>query len=298
MGLSFQTSINGRLRKSVGSPFLTSLISFCVSLVFIGIMAFFTTENLILPMEFIEAQPVWIWLGGVFGFTFLTGNILLFPKLGAVQTVIFPVLGQILAGLLIDEFGFFGAPIAPIGLIKAIGTALVLGGVSGVVYYSHRNAQKTKSQGGHNLWGWRILGIFTGACSALQIAINGRLGVVLNSSIHAALVSFIVGTLSLFIIFCIQRPKLQLLRPDERKNPWWMWFGGFLGAFYVIGNAYISPQIGTGTAVVVGLLGLMTAGLIVDQTGILQSQRKPVSLPQILCLLAMFCGVCVIRLMA
>lgn len=137
----------------------------------------------------------------------------------------------------------------------------------------------------------------TGACSAIQIAVNGQLGLALHSSLHAAFVSFIVGTLSLFMIVCIQHPKIHINTPDGcTKNPWWMWIGGFLGALYVIGNAFIGPQITTGTTVVVGLLGLMTAGLIIDQTGILQSPEKPVSYHQILSLCAMFGGVCMIRM--
>lgn len=40
---------------------------------------------------------------------FLTSNVLLFPRLGAVQTVILPILGRILMGTLIDSFGWFHA---------------------------------------------------------------------------------------------------------------------------------------------------------------------------------------------
>lgn len=300
MGLSAQTSINGRLRRSVLSPFLTSFISFTVSTLFITTLVLATTDSIIPDMALFETQPVWIWMGGLFGLTFLTGNILLFPKLGAVQTVIFPVLGQIVAGLIIDQFGLFNAPLAPVSLVKAIGMTLVLAGVSGVVLFSSKKnaSQIPAKQHGIGLWGWRLLGIMTGACSAIQIAVNGQLGIVLHSSLHAAFISFIVGVTSLFIIVCIQHPRLQLKLPEgQTKNPWWMWIGGFLGALYVIGNAFISPKIGTGTTVVFGLLGLMTAGLIFDQTGLLQSPKHPVCLKQIIALASMFAGVCIIRLL-
>ena len=75
-----------------------------------------------------------------------------------------------------------------------------------------------------------------------------------------------------------------------------MWLGGFLGAFSVIGNAWISPVIGTGSAVDVGLLGLISAGLIIDQTGALQSIKKPVCWQQIVSLGIILGGVCMIRL--
>ena len=299
MGLSAQTGINGRLRKSVGSPFLTSLLSFLISTVFISICVFIQTGYSWFRLELFYHQPFWIWFGGFFGCIFLTGNILLFPKLGAVQTVIFPVLGQIIAGSLIDEFGWFGAPVLPMVWHKILGLILVLFGVVGVVYYSHRKQSvhhHIQQNNGLSLWFWRILGICTGACSTLQITINGQLGLVLKSSVNAALISFIVGSLSLFLMVCIQHPKLQISKPDTGKNPWWMWLGGILGALYVIGNAWISPKVGTGTAVVVGLLGLMSAGLIIDQTGSFQSPKKPVCWQQLLSLAVIFVGVCAIRL--
>ena len=300
MGLSVQTSINGRLRKSLGSPFLTSLVSFLISTVFIWILTIIQSGSLGLSVDLFKTQPFWIWFGGFFGCIFLTGNILLFPKLGAVQTVIFPVLGQITAGLLIDEFGLFHAPISPMGIHKAIGTLLVLAGITGVVLFSHKklsaNNNENKPKQSNAQWFWRLLGVCTGACSTLQITINGQLGLVLHTPIRAAMVSFIVGSLSLFMMVCIQRPKLHISNPENTKNPWWMWTGSFLGALYVIGNAWISPQIGTGAAVVIGLLGLMSAGLIIDQTGILQSLKKPVCLQQIISLMIMFAGVCLIRL--
>ena len=302
MGLSAQTGINGRLRRSLCSPFLTSFVSFVISTIFILIWVLIQTRLSWVSMDLFDEQPFWIWFGGLFGCIFLTGNILLFPKLGAVQTVIFPVIGQIIAGSLIDEFGWFGAPVLPIEWNKIVGLGLVLVGVIGVVYYSHykhgADSADVRKIDGLSIWFWRILGIFTGASSTMQITINGQLGLVLKSSVNAALVSFIVGTLSLFLMVCVQHPKFKLDTPDKGKNPWWMWIGGILGAFYVIGNAWISPQVGTGTAVVVGLFGLMSAGLIIDQTGAFQALKKPVCWQQIVSLASIFGGVCVIRLLA
>lgn len=67
--------------------------------------------------------------GWAVGVVYLTGNILLFPKLGSVQTVIMPVLGQILAGLLIDNFGWFDSPQSTLTMTRFLGAILVLAGV-------------------------------------------------------------------------------------------------------------------------------------------------------------------------
>lgn len=60
---------------------------------------------------------------------FLTGNILLFPKLGGVQTVVLPVLGQILMGLAIDNFGLFYSQQTSLTVFRIAGAVLVLLGV-------------------------------------------------------------------------------------------------------------------------------------------------------------------------
>lgn len=107
VGLPIQTSVNTRLRKKVGSPFNAALVSFLVGLLFLSALLLVTGQGLHIPFAQLLNEPAWIWIGGICGVMFLTGNILLFPKLGGVQTVVLPVLGQILMGLTIDNFGLF-----------------------------------------------------------------------------------------------------------------------------------------------------------------------------------------------
>ena len=88
-----QTAVNTRLGRSIGSPLRASLVSFSV-----GLIAMLTLTLLLGPYPLIPATaangPWWMWFAGVFGVTFLTGNVLLLPKLGSLKTVIMPVTGQ------------------------------------------------------------------------------------------------------------------------------------------------------------------------------------------------------------
>ena len=95
VGLPIQTSVNTRLRKKVGSPFNAALVSFLVGLLFLSALLLVTGQGLHIPFAQLLDEPAWIWIGGICGVVFLTGNILLFLKLGGVQTVVLPVLGQI-----------------------------------------------------------------------------------------------------------------------------------------------------------------------------------------------------------
>ncbi|WP_312193981.1 DMT family transporter, partial [Exiguobacterium sp.] len=115
-----QTSVNTRLRGVVGSPYLASLISFSIGSLFLLMLVLLVDGNLT-GLTATADEPFWIWGGGVLGVIYLTGNILLFPRLGGVQTVIMPIFGQVIMGLLIDHFGLFEANVTTFSLTRIIG---------------------------------------------------------------------------------------------------------------------------------------------------------------------------------
>ncbi|MGU9546252.1 DMT family transporter, partial [Bacillus cereus] len=88
---------------------------------------------------------------------------------------------------------------------------------------------------------------------ATQAAINGHLGTILQSSVHAAMVSFTVGAVLLLLLIAVLRVPTKPLQIalQAGRSYWWMWIGGFLGAAYVFGSAWLVPQIGTGQVVVI-----------------------------------------------
>lgn len=306
IGLPMQTSINSRLRAALGSPFLASLVSFGIGTVFLAVMTLLDHRSLLIGGSFISNQPFWLWLGGLLGVIYLTGNIILFPKLGSVQTVIFPVLGQILAGIMIDDLGLFYSPVSRLTVVRGLGALLVLLGVTVTVAGNSwveritgqaglETVEEESPQSAH-LMLWRLFGVLAGMLSATQTAVNGHLGEVLGSKIQAAYVSFLVGTSTLIIIVLIVRPQLRFQRVNGH-TPWWMWIGGLLGALFVLGNVYLVPIIGTGFAVIIVLIGLMIGSLLIDQFGWLSSEKNPVTLLQVGGLLIMIIGVMIIRIL-
>lgn len=296
-----QTNANSRLRLSVGSPFLASLVSFTVG--FLTLLAAALLLDGRLPDPSLAAGwPAWLWSGGLLGVVVLTGNIFLFPRLGSVQTVVLPVTGQVIMGLLIDHFGWFNAPQADLDATRALGALLLVAGVLGAIGLADALLRRdrvigTGSSAGLSLWAWRAAGVVFGMFSAAQTAVNGQLGVVLGTATGAALVSFTVGVSTLLLIVLATRAKWRLGVPAGRdRNPWWMWIGGFLGAAFVFGNAFLSPVIGTGLTVMTILLGMMAGSLLIDHFGLLDARRKPVTVLQAAGLACMVAGVAVIRL--
>lgn len=302
VGLPIQTSVNTRLRKKVGSPYNASLVSFVVALLFLSALLLITGQGLHIPLAQLLNEPAWIWIGGICGLVFLTGNILLFSKLGGAQTVVLPVLGQILMGLIIDNFGLFYSQKTPLSVFRIAGAVMV---ILGVILVSMAKENKTASEKlqkseSTTLWIWRAFGIFAGMLSATQIAVNGYLGKVVGSPIKASAISFTVGIIFLAIICIVlhfKNGKSESFKNESAKNPWWMWIGGILGGLYILANVYLSRIVGTGMTVIILLIGSTTGGILVDHFGMFESPKKPINAQKILGVLIMILGAAAIKLL-
>lgn len=291
MIMAIQSAINAQLRSYVGSPYVTSWISFTVALPFLIVMTYVTGASLGFSTALFHHEPLYIWIGGFCGVVALTSNIVLFPILGSVQTAILPVLGLTFMGMLIDHFALFQAPHYAFGWHRLIGILFVLIGVIFVVYQPKKLKMTTKQ------WPWRMLGIAAGMLLAVQVSVNGRLTIVLHSAPHAALISFTVGMMTLACVVGVTEHSFKKVRePFRKRAPWWVWLGGILGGTFVLTNAYLAGKIGTGQTVVFALFGQMVASVAIQQFGFFRSKKQQVRLLQVFGLVCVIIGVVIIRL--
>lgn len=302
-----QTAINTRLRESNGSPIVTAFYSFIIgtSLAAVGVWAL--GDSPLPDFSLLAHEPWWLWLGGFMGVTFIVGNILLFPRIGSVQTVVLPILGQAIMGLTIDEFGLYRSPQIDVTVWRLIGAVLVLLGVLMVLEVAvpgtwrgplrRRTASpSSRPTSDAGVWLWRAFGVFIGMCSATQTAVNGQLGRVLDSTLQASEISLAVGLVILLVLSgALVARKQATLRVS--RGPWWMWFGGVLGAFFVLGGATLAPVIGTGTMVIASVSGTMLAGQVVESLGLFGVRATPLDLRRVLGLAVIFVGVLMVRLL-
>lgn len=262
-----QTAINTRLRVSVGSPIAATFLSFVVAAVVSSVMALLATGELVPDLAVAAAQPWWAWLGGFMGVMFIAGNIVLFPKLGPVQTVILPILDQAIMGLLIDRFGLFQSPHVAVGALRLLGALIVVLGIAMVLEVGRRPASRGTADG-PALWLLRGFGVLMGMGSATQTAVNGHLGRALSSPVQAGQISLVVGLLLLFAMSVLLSGPRRALTSGVAPGPWWMWLGGVLGAFFVFGGAALSPILGTGTTVIAALVGNILCGQVLESLGV------------------------------
>lgn len=290
--LSNQSPINTRLGYRLGSPFLSASVSFTIGTIFLGLITWIQIGTLLPSTAFVTEHPLWIWFGGVLGAIFLTSNILLFPRIGAVKTVVLPLVGQILTGLAIDTFGWFGASATNFSLIQAIGVLIMFAGLFLTVLTKNNNQNTDAANLTTKLW--MIWAVLIGMFSAMQQAINGRLGTLLNSPVQAAFISFGIGMILIIIvtaIFVKQSPTMSAVKQTEP----WAYAGGILGALFVLTTVISVPQIGTGLTIMVALLGQLIGSIFVQQFGWWYSNKAGVQRKQIIGILVMLVGIAIIK---
>jgi transporter family-2 protein len=127
-----------------------------------------------------------------------------------------------------------------------------------------------------------------------QFGINAQLAHWLGSSIRAAFVSFLVGAFALLVIAVfIRKPLPSTARLGE--VPWWVWIGGFLGAFYVAGSIVTAPKLGAATLTAAVVAGQSLASILVDRFGWVGFKEHPLSPGRLLGMALVAGGVALVR---
>ena len=79
--------------------------------------------------QMIRSAPWYLWLaGGVLGAVYLTGNILLAPRIGAATLIGLVISGQIVFSVLVDNYGWFGFEQHSANWPRIAGCLLMVGG--------------------------------------------------------------------------------------------------------------------------------------------------------------------------
>lgn len=295
--LPFQTSINAELRRYVGSSRLAIFASFAIAWIFlVSLLAI--ASGFSFSFSDLQSKPSWIYSGGIFGVIFLVGNIFLLSKLGGTLTVLFPILGQILTGFFIDLFGFFGYVPIPFTANRTLGTLAVIVGT--FLAAKNSKAKSIRGKTDAQIFLWKLLGIFIGSASAIQTAVNGKLGETLHSPLRASVVSFSVGIL--FLTFCLFTAFAKnsichktRIREKTSENRWWIWTGGILGGIFILANIFLAERIGTEPTVVSSLIGMIIGGLVIDSFGLFRIPAQKIRVPRILGIFLMLLGIFAIQ---
>lgn len=296
-----QASFNGEIRRRLRSPYITAAVNFIVAVTLISIVLLITEHSLALPVSEIIKHPPWIWMGGLCGATIVMAGIFCLPVLGSARNMMLLCFGQIMAGLLIDHFGLFEAPVTEMSMMRVLGAVLE---IAGIAFISIEKGSKNDTGMSGKVLLFIAFDIFTGFVAAAQVAINGTLGVVAGSPVRATLVSM-CGALLTMTVVCSLISMFGGKKAvfDERKAPEgkirftpFFLSGGLMALVVVGGNAITGPVLGTGMVTMMNLFGMMAAGLAVDAAGFLGIEKKPVTFRKLFGMVLMLAGTAMISL--
>jgi transporter family-2 protein len=139
-----------------------------------------------------------------------------------------------------------------------------------------------------------LFAFVAGAVLPFQAGINAQLARWIHSPIRASFISFLVGTVILFVLSAVVwRP---LPSGDRLAGaPWWVWLGGALGAFYVTGSIVAAPRLGAVTLAAAIVFGQTLASVLVDQFGWVGFREHHVSGGRLLGVVLVAGGVVLVR---
>lgn len=123
-----QVMVNTQLRIATASVVWASFFQFAVGLVALAVTALLLREPF--PLANLPRSPWWVWAGGLIGASYIFLSIFLLPRLGAALLVASIIVGQLVGSMLIDHYGWLGAPVHRLSLARMAGAALLVIGVA------------------------------------------------------------------------------------------------------------------------------------------------------------------------
>jgi transporter family-2 protein len=128
--VAVQPSINGRLAQRVG-VIESSCISFAVgTLVLFAILVIGGRAG---NLRGLADARWWELTGGFLGAFFVSLTIVAVPRIGTASVMAAAIAAQLIAGLLLDQFGIFGLRTVALDGKRALGVALLLMG-AGLIF--------------------------------------------------------------------------------------------------------------------------------------------------------------------
>jgi transporter family-2 protein len=131
-GVGAQIAVNAGLGAATMAPLWAANINFAVSVI-VGLTALGISMLLgqpVAPNPAMWTAPKWVWLGGVFGGTYVLLAIILTRSIGVAMLSAATIVGQLTASLLIDHYGWFGATVYRLSATRVIGAVFLMVGVA------------------------------------------------------------------------------------------------------------------------------------------------------------------------
>lgn len=124
--IPIQTGANRMVAVRLESPLLAAGVSMAIAAVVLIATGASALRQGAVHIA-LSSLPIWAWAGGLLGAFFVTGAIVVAPRLGAASFLLLVFVGQMTMALLTDRLGLFGfeqRSVTPIQILGLIGTIL------------------------------------------------------------------------------------------------------------------------------------------------------------------------------
>ena len=128
--LTTQVATNKQLGEHLHNLYLPAVVNMVIGIVATLAVTFALSKDWPSP-QMLRSAPWYLWLaGGVFGAIYLTGTILLAPKLGAAALIGLVVTGQLAFSVVVDQLGWFGFEVHAANWQRLAGCTLLVAGAA------------------------------------------------------------------------------------------------------------------------------------------------------------------------
>jgi transporter family-2 protein len=117
-----------------------------------------------------------------------------------------------------------------------------------------------------------LLAVVTGVLLPLQALINARLGQQTSGALFASFASFLIGTVAIGIALLVTRTPLPAWQQASGLPPW-VWFGGVIGAVFVVSATVLVPRLGAAALICLAVFGQLVGSLLLDHYGVLHAPK-------------------------
>jgi transporter family-2 protein len=144
-------------------------------------------------------------------------------------------------------------------------------------------------------WLFIFVALLAGAGLPVQAGLNAQIGRHLGHPMLAAVISFLVGAVSLLLVALVMKVPLQGATSGMRQMSLWHWLAGALGAFFVTTSLILAPRLATAVTFSLVIAGQLLLSVLLDHFGWLGIPVHSVNGWRIAGILLLVAGVILIR---
>ena len=246
MLIAVMIAFNGGLTERYGI-YSAAVIIHVVGLILITAIVLTKREKVF------EKRHAWfLYIGGAIGVLTTVFNNFAFGRISISAILALGLLGQSVAGLVIDKYGLWGMPKYPFTKSKLIGLIISLFGIASMIT------------------GFEIIAVIVSFAAGVAIVTsrvaNGKLADLTNIRV-STFYNYMIGLAGSVLVFIILGGNEVLLPEfgvDSLSSSWWIYLGGTLGVGVVLLSNIVVVKISAFYLSLLIFIGQIFTGIIID----------------------------------